>query len=95
MLGFLEGADLWIVLAVVALLFGGTQIPKLARSLGSASHEFKKGIDEGASAAAKGDDKADPGDTKADPGDTKADEKASDSASKSGSVAEESANKES
>ena len=38
-----------IVLVVVALvLFGSTQIPKLARSLGSAQKEFKKGLDEGA-----------------------------------------------
>jgi sec-independent protein translocase protein TatA len=40
--------DLIIVLVVVLLVFGGTQLPKLARSLGSASHEFKKGIEEGA-----------------------------------------------
>jgi sec-independent protein translocase protein TatA len=34
-----------IVLVVVALvLFGSTQIPKLARSLGSAQREFKKGV---------------------------------------------------
>jgi sec-independent protein translocase protein TatA len=39
-----------IVLIVVALvLFGSTQIPKLARSLGSAQKEFKKGLDEGGS----------------------------------------------
>jgi sec-independent protein translocase protein TatA len=39
-----------IVIIVVALvLFGSTQIPKLARSLGSAQKEFKKGLDEGSS----------------------------------------------
>jgi sec-independent protein translocase protein TatA len=39
-----------IVLVVVALvLFGSTQIPKMARSLGSAQKEFKKGLEEGAS----------------------------------------------
>jgi len=44
------GVDGVIVLIVVALvLFGSTQIPKLARSLGSAQKEFKKGINEGAS----------------------------------------------
>jgi TatA/E family protein of Tat protein translocase len=42
------GPDLLIVLAVVALLFGGSQIPKLARSLGAASKEFKRGVEEGA-----------------------------------------------
>ena len=44
------GVDGIIILIVVVLvLFGSTQIPKLARSLGSAQKEFKKGIDEGAS----------------------------------------------
>jgi sec-independent protein translocase protein TatA len=40
--------ELIIILAVVLLLFGGTQLPKLARSLGQAQNEFKKGIKEGA-----------------------------------------------
>ena len=43
----LLGPDLAIVLLVVALLFGGSQLPKLARSLGSASHEFRRGVEEG------------------------------------------------
>jgi len=42
------GMDGIIVLVVVVLvLFGSTQIPKLARSLGSAQKEFKKGVHEG------------------------------------------------
>jgi sec-independent protein translocase protein TatA len=41
-----QGLIVLIVVAVV--LFGSTQIPKLARSLGSAQKEFKKGLDEGA-----------------------------------------------
>jgi sec-independent protein translocase protein TatA len=45
MLAAIEGPDILIVLAVVLLLFGSTQIPKLARSLGSASREFKHGQD--------------------------------------------------
>lgn len=36
-----------VVVAVVVLLFGGAKLPKLARGLGSASHEFKKGLAEG------------------------------------------------
>jgi TatA/E family protein of Tat protein translocase len=32
---------------VIVLLFGGTKLPKLDRSLGSASHEFKKGAESG------------------------------------------------
>lgn len=49
MLADIFGVDGIIVIVVVAivLLFGGTQLPKLARGLGSASHEFKKGIEEG------------------------------------------------
>ncbi len=45
------GPDLLIVLVVVFLLFGGSQLPKLARSLGSASHEFQKGVQEGSKAS--------------------------------------------
>ena len=43
------GPDVLIVIAVavVVLLFGGSKLPKLARGLGSASHEFRKGIEEG------------------------------------------------
>jgi sec-independent protein translocase protein TatA len=41
------GPDLLIIIAIVALLFGGSQLPKLARSLGSAKGEFEKGIREG------------------------------------------------
>ena len=38
--------ELIIVLLIVLLLFGGAKLPKLARSLGEASKEFKKGVDE-------------------------------------------------
>lgn len=41
------GPDILIVLAIVALLFGSTQIPKLARSLGAASKEFHEGVRHG------------------------------------------------
>jgi len=36
-----------VVLAVVLLLFGSTRLPKLARSVGEASKEFKKGVSDG------------------------------------------------
>ncbi len=39
------------MIGVVVLLFGGSQLPKLARSLGQAQNEFKKGMTEGASAS--------------------------------------------
>ncbi|HXQ60848.1 MAG TPA: twin-arginine translocase TatA/TatE family subunit [Acidimicrobiales bacterium] len=52
MLAEIFGMDGVIVLVVVvAVLFGGSQIPKLAHSLGSARKEFKKGLDEGDSGA--------------------------------------------
>jgi sec-independent protein translocase protein TatA len=50
MLADIFGLDGVIVLIIViAVLFGGSQIPKLARSLGSAQSEFKKGMEEGKS----------------------------------------------
>ncbi len=51
MLAEIIGPDLLIVLVIVALLFGSTRLPKLARSLGSAKAEFEKGISEGATPA--------------------------------------------
>jgi len=35
------------VLVVVLVLFGGAKLPKLARSLGEAQNEFRKGMSEG------------------------------------------------
>ena len=42
--------ELIIVLLIVLLIFGGTKLPKLARSMGQAQKEFKKGLAEGAAA---------------------------------------------
>jgi sec-independent protein translocase protein TatA len=42
-----NGPEIWIVLGVIVLLFGGSQIPKLARNLGQAQKEFKKGFTDG------------------------------------------------
>ena len=48
MLADIFGPDLFIVIIIVAvLLVGGTQIPKLARSLGSAKNQFEQGLKEG------------------------------------------------
>ena len=35
--------ELIIVLVIVLVLFGGAKLPKLAKSLGEAQREFKKG----------------------------------------------------
>lgn len=46
----------WLIVVIVALvLFGGSQIPKLAKNLGQAQNEFKRGLSEG-----KQDDETDP-----------------------------------
>jgi sec-independent protein translocase protein TatA len=48
MLAEIFGIDGVVLLVVVAaVLFGSSQIPKLARSLGSAQKEFKQGLQEG------------------------------------------------
>jgi sec-independent protein translocase protein TatA len=59
MFAFLEGPELIIVLIIVLLVFGGSQLPKLARSLGQAQKEFKQGLSENN----KDDDAASKGDT--------------------------------
>ena len=50
--------ELLIILVIVLVLFGGAKLPKLARSLGEAQREFKKGSDEGV-----GENAATPSDT--------------------------------
>lgn len=47
--------ELLIVLGIVLLLFGAPRLPKLARSMGRASKEFKAGVAEGP----EGDDRPD------------------------------------
>lgn len=37
--------ELLILLIVILVLFGGAKLPKLAKSLGEAQHEFKKATD--------------------------------------------------
>jgi sec-independent protein translocase protein TatA len=42
----LGAPELIIILIVVLVLFGGTKLPKLARSLGEAKKEFEAGVQE-------------------------------------------------
>jgi len=51
----LGAPELLIVLVVVLVLFGGAKLPKLARSLGQAQNEFKKGISDGSTPEPDGD----------------------------------------
>jgi sec-independent protein translocase protein TatA len=39
---FLGGQELWLILVIVLLLFGGSKLPALARGLGQSIKEFKK-----------------------------------------------------
>jgi len=45
--------ELIIFLLVILLLFGSTKLPKLAKSLGEAQKEFKKGVAEADAESAK------------------------------------------
>jgi sec-independent protein translocase protein TatA len=48
-----SGPEWIIVLVVVLVIFGGSQLPKLARNLGKAQKEFKDGLAEGQDAEVK------------------------------------------
>ncbi|HEX2577057.1 MAG TPA: twin-arginine translocase TatA/TatE family subunit [Aquihabitans sp.] len=43
----LGAPELIIVLVIVLVVFGGAKLPKLAKSLGEAQKEFKKGSEDG------------------------------------------------
>jgi sec-independent protein translocase protein TatA len=40
--GTIGGMEVWMIFAVVLLLFGSSKIPALAKGLGQAKREFKK-----------------------------------------------------
>lgn len=60
-LGIPGGMELWVIVGVVVLLFGGAKIPQLMRGVGQGVGELKKGLDEGKKAFSEGasDDKKD------------------------------------
>jgi sec-independent protein translocase protein TatA len=39
--------ELLVILIIVLVVFGGAKLPKLARSLGEAQREFRRGHEEG------------------------------------------------
>ena len=58
MFAFLDPPEIVLILVVVLVLFGGAQLPKLAKNLGKAQKDFKDGLAEGQkSAEAKAADK--------------------------------------
>ena len=50
--------EIGLILIIVLVLFGGSQLPKLAKNLGKAQKEFKDGVAAGQSEAAKPTDAA-------------------------------------
>ncbi len=38
------GPEVWIVVVLILVLFGGSQLPKLARNLGRAQHELRQSL---------------------------------------------------
>ncbi len=45
-LGLPGGGEIWIIFAIVLLIFGPKKIPELARGLGKGIKEFKKARDD-------------------------------------------------
>jgi sec-independent protein translocase protein TatA len=47
----MPGPSEWVIIAIVAIvvIFGAKKIPEIARSMGRAQSEFKKGVKDGAS----------------------------------------------
>lgn len=46
-LAFFSGQDMWIVLVIVLVLFGGAKIPTLMRGIGRGVGELQEGLKEG------------------------------------------------
>lgn len=45
--------EILLIVGVIVLLFGAKKLPEVARSMGKARSEFKKGVEEGEAKAAK------------------------------------------
>ena len=52
-----------ILLVIVLVLFGGSQLPKLARNLGKAQKELKEGMEDSSSDSSDKSDTSEPADS--------------------------------
>jgi len=57
MFAFLDPPEIILIVVVVLVLFGGSQLPKLAKNLGKAQQEFKSGLADGQKGSGKNEDK--------------------------------------
>ena len=57
-MALMSGNEVWIIAGVAFLLFGASQIPRLARSIGRARKEFETGLKEGETSAPEDDAKS-------------------------------------
>ncbi|MBJ01405.1 MAG: twin-arginine translocase TatA/TatE family subunit [Planctomycetes bacterium] len=63
-IAFAGPTELWIVLAIVVVIFGARKLPELARAMGSSITQFKHGLKEEPGQLEEGaDGDADEGDT--------------------------------
>ena len=46
-LAIIQGNEIWVIGIVLIVLFGGSQLPKLAKNLGQAQKELRKGMTDG------------------------------------------------
>lgn len=51
----LGAPELLIILAIILLLFGGSKLPQLSKSIGTSIKELRKGIDDGSKEKKAGD----------------------------------------
>lgn len=52
----LGAPELIIILIIILVIFGGSQLPKLARSIGTSAKELRSGLKDDSKTAAKKDD---------------------------------------
>lgn len=53
----LGATELIVILIIILVIFGGSQLPKLARSLGTSAKELRKGLKDDDKSSDKSDDK--------------------------------------